>query len=149
MAQTSLEWARAVGHRDRAEAAVALVIVDDLTGNGNLSAGAIDHVVGFGDARVHGCGIRDEFEGGPGLVDVADRVVAEHIGRGVANLVGIEGGTNGEGQNLPGMHILHDDRAVQRLRALHGVIERALRHELNVFVDGENQILPGLGVALT
>ncbi len=132
----------------RAQATVALVVVDDLPGNGNLSAGAIDHVIGLGDGLIHGRRIGDELEDGARLIHVADRVVAQHIGRGMANLIRVEGRTNGEGQDLSRMNVLHDHGAVERLRFLHGVIERALGHELNVFIDGENEILPGFGIAL-
>ncbi len=122
--------------------------MDDPAVEINLPALAVDHVVGRGDLRVHGRGIGDELEGRAGLVDIADGVVAQQVGLGVAKLVGIEGGTDGEGENLAGVHILHDDGAVERLRFLHGVIERALGHELDVFVDGEHQVAAGLGVAL-
>ncbi len=116
--------------------------------DGDLAALAVDHVVGRGDVLIHRRGVGDELEGRAGLVDVADRVVAQQCGRGVAKLVGIERGPDGEGENLAGVHVLHDDGAVERLRLLHGVIERALGHELNVLVDGENEIAAGLGVAL-
>ena len=64
----------------------------------------------------------------------------------MAELVGIEGGANGERENLAGVDILHDDGAVVGVGALHVVVEGALSHELNVFVDGELEILAGLGL---
>ena len=70
------------------------------------------------------------------------------VGRGVAKVVGIEGGANGEGQNLAGVHVLHHDGAVERLGLLHGVVERVLGQELDVFVDGEDEIAAGLGLVL-
>ena len=66
----------------------------------------------------------------------------------MAKLVGIEGGADGERQNLARVHVLHHDRAVDGLRLLHGVIERALGHELDVLVDGEDKVAAGLGVVL-
>ena len=65
-----------------------------------------------------------------------------------AKLVGIECGANGESENLAGMHVLHDNSAVVRLGLLHGMIERALGHELNVLVDGEDHVPARLGFVL-
>ena len=75
-------------------------------------------------------------------------MVAQLIERGVAKLVGIECGADGEGQNLPCVHVLYDDRAVEGLRLLHCVIESALGHELNVLVDGENEVAAWLRLVL-
>ncbi len=107
-----------LGDGDGAEATIALVVVNDLTGDVDLAALAIDHVIGLGNGLIHRRGVGDELEDGTGLIDVADRVVAQQVGRGVAKLIGIECGTDGEGQNLAGVHVLHDDGAVERLRLL-------------------------------
>ena len=115
--------------------------MDDAAGEGDLAALAVDHVVGLGYALVQCRRIRDELEDGAGLVDIADRVVFEQRGRGVAKVVRIEGGANGESQNLPCVHILHDDGSVIGVSLRHGVIESLLRHELNIVVDGQFEIL--------
>ena len=54
------------------------------------------------------------------------------FGRGVAEVVGVEGGADGERKNLAGMYVLHDDGAVVGVGLLHGVVECGLGHELNV-----------------
>ena len=64
----------------------------------------------------------------------------------MAKLVGIERGPDGERENLAGVHVLHHHRAVERLRLLHRVVERALGHELDVLVDGEHEVLARLGL---
>ena len=88
-------------HRDHAKV-VRLVVVDDAAGESHLSSLAVDHVVRSGDVLLECRGVGDQLEDRAGLVDVADRVVLQQRGRGVAGLVGIEGGTDGEGQDLTG-----------------------------------------------
>jgi hypothetical protein len=65
-----------------------------------------------------------------------------------ANVVGIEGGTDGKGEDLASMRVLHDDGAVERLDALHGVVKSLLGHELDIGVEGEDEVLAGLWIAL-
>ena len=114
----------------------------------DLAALAIDQVVGRGHALIERRRVGDQLERRAGLVHIADRVILQQRGRGVAKLVGIERGPNGERENLAGVHVLHDDGAVVGLGLLHVVVESALGHELDVFVDGELQILAGLGLVL-
>ncbi len=66
----------------------------------------------------------------------------------MAKIVGIESGANGERENLAGVHVLHDDGAVEGLGLLHRVVERALGQELDVLVDGEHQIAARLRLVL-
>ena len=73
---------------------------------------AVDHVVGRGHVRFERGGVGDELEGRAWLIDIADRVVFEERGRGMAELVGIERGPDGKSKNLAGVHVLHDDGAV-------------------------------------
>ena len=97
---------------------LALVVVNDAAGERDLAALAVDHVVGRGHVLVERRGVGDQLEGRAGLVDVADGVVAQQLGRGVAKVVGIEGGPDGERENLAGVHVLHHDGSVERLRLL-------------------------------
>ena len=115
------------------------------TREGDLTALAIDQVVRFSDVRVERGRIGDQLEDGARLIDVADRVIFEQRRRGVAKVVGVEGGAHGERENLAGVHVLHHDGAVVGALFLHHVIERSLGHVLNVFVDGELEILSGIG----
>jgi hypothetical protein len=62
--------------------------------------------------------------------------------------IGIEGGADGQRQNLAGMHVLDDHGAVVRLGARHGVVQRPLGQELNVLVDGQHQVPARLGFPL-
>ena len=66
----------------------------------------------------------------------------------VAELVGIERGTDGERKDLARVHILHHHRAAERLRGFHFVVEGALGHELDVFVDGELEVAARFRLAL-
>ena len=59
-----------------AQAAIALVVVNDAAGERDLAALAVDHVVRRGDVLVERRGIGDQLEDGAGLVDVADGVIA-------------------------------------------------------------------------
>ena len=127
---------------------LALVVVNDAAGQSNLAALAVDHVVGRGYMLFQRRRIRDQLEDRAGLVDVADGMIAQQFRRGVAKVVGVEGGADGEGQNLAGVHVLDNHCAVGRLGALHGVIQRPLGHELNVLVDGQHQVPARLGFAL-
>ena len=127
---------------------VALVVVNHAAGKRDLAALAVDRVVGRGDMLIERGRVGDQLEDRAGLVDIADRVVPQQCRRGVAKVVGVERGPDGERQNLAGVHVLHDDGAVVRLRFLHGVIEGSLGHELNILVDGEHQVLARLGLAL-
>ena len=115
------------GDGDDAHAAIGLVVVDDAAGKGDLAALAVDRVVGRGHVLVERGGVGDELEDGAWLVDIADGVVLEQLGRGVAKVVGIEGGSNGESENLAGVHVLHDDGSAGRLGPGHGAVERASR----------------------
>ena len=101
---------------------------------------------GLATLRIERGGIGDQLEDGARLIDVAHGVVFEQRRRGVAKVVGVEGGANGERENLAGVHVLHDDGAVVGVLFLHHVIECSLGHELNVFVDGELEILSGVGL---
>ena len=101
-----------------ADAAVALVVVNHAAGESDLAALAVDHVVGRDHVLIERRRVGDQLEGRARLVDIADRVVAQQRRRGVAKLVGIEGGPNGERQNLAGVHVLHHHRAVHRLGLL-------------------------------
>src|SRR5208282_3824984 len=78
------------GNGDDVHAAIAFVVVNDASCEGDLPPLAIDHVVGFGDVRVERGGVRDELEDGSGLVDVADGMVFEQLRRGVPKVVGVE-----------------------------------------------------------
>ena len=127
---------------------LALVVVNDAAGEGDLAALAVDVVVGRDGVLVERRGVSDQLEDRAGLVDIADGVVAEQCRRGVAKVVGVEGGADGQGENLAGVHVLHDHGAVEGLGLLHGVIESLLGKELDVLVDGEDEIAAGLGVAL-
>ena len=91
------------------------------------------------------CGrIGNQLERRAGLVDVADRMILQQRRSGVPKLVRIERWPNCERENLAGMHVLHDDSAIVGVGLLHVVIESALGHELDVFVDRELQILTRL-----
>ncbi len=92
--------------------------------------------------------VSNQLEGRAGLIDVAHGVIAQQLRRSVAERVGIEGGTNGQRQNLPGVHVLYHHGAVLRLGALHGMVQRPLGQELNILVDGEHQVLARLGIVL-
>ncbi len=131
-----------------AHAAVAFVIVNHTTGESDLSTLAIDHVVGFCDLRIDRGGVGDQLEDRAGFVNVADGVVLEQLGRGVAKVVGVECGADREGKNLASVHVLHHDGAVVGVGPLHRMIEGILGHELNVLVDGELKILAGVGFML-
>ena len=126
---------------------IGLVVVNDAAARHlDLAALAVDHVVGVGDVLIERRGVGDQLEGRAGLVDIAHRVILQQRGSGAAKLVGIEGGANGERENLAGVHVLHDHGAVVGVGRLHVVVERALGHELDVFVDGELEILARLGL---
>ncbi len=99
--------------------------MDDAAGERDLSALAIDQVIGLGHLLIKRRGVRHELERRARLVDIADRVVLQQRGRGVAKLVGIECRPNGESENLPGVHVLHHDGAVVGVGLLHRVVERA------------------------
>ena len=73
-------------------------------------------------------------------------MVLEQRRRSFARVVRIEGGANGEGENLAGVHILDNHGSVVRVGPFHDVIEGPLRTELDIFVDGEDQILAGFGL---
>ena len=111
---------------------VRLVIVNDAAVQNDLSALAVDQVIGLGHSLVEGRRIRYQLERRAGLVHIADCVIAQQRGRGVAKLVGIERGPNGERENLARVHILHHHRPVVRMGALHGMVKRALGEELDV-----------------
>ncbi len=104
------------GNGDDMHAAIAFVVVNDASGERDLPALAVDHVVGLGDVRVERGGVGDQLEDGSGLVDVADGMVFEQRRRGVPKVVGIEGGADGERKDLAGVHVLHDDGAVVGVR---------------------------------
>ncbi len=59
----------------------ALVIVDDAASEGDLSALAVDHVIGIGQVLVKRGRVRHQLEDRAGLIDVADGVVAEQASR--------------------------------------------------------------------
>ena len=122
-------------NRDDAKV-LALVVVNDAAGEGNLAALAVDHVVGSCDVLLQRRRIGDQLEDRARLVYVTDRVVAQQLRRGVAKVIGVERGADGQGQNLAGMHVLHYHSAVGRLSARHGVVQRLLGHELDVLVNG-------------
>ena len=126
-------------HRDDPEV-VALVVVNDAARQGDRAALAVDLVVGRGYMLIEGRGIGDQLEDRARLVDVADRVVAQQHRRSVAEVIGVEGGADGQSQNLAGMHVLDDHGAVVRMGALHGVVQRTLGQKLNVLVDGQHQV---------
>jgi len=60
---------------------LALVIVNDAAGEGNLAAEAVDHVVGRCDVLLQRCRISDQLEDRARLVNVADSVVAQQLRR--------------------------------------------------------------------
>ena len=94
---------------------LALVVVNHASRQGDFASLAVDHVVGRGYMLVEGGGVGDQLEGRTRLVDIANRVIAQQRRRGVAKLVGIEGGTDGQRQNLAGVHVLDDYGAVIRM----------------------------------
>ena len=114
----------------------------------DLSALAIDHLVGVGDFLFQRRGVGHQLEGGARLIHIAYCVVLEQAGGGMAKVVGIEGGANGQSQNLAGLRILNHHRAIQGMGALERGLERALGHELDIFVDGKNQIFSRVGLTL-
>ena len=59
--------------------------------------------------------------------------------------VGIEGGPVRQRQDFAGARIFHHDRSCDRLRVLHPLIQFFLDDVLDRLVDGQHQILPGLG----
>ncbi len=65
--------------RNDAESAIALVVVNDAAGKRDLSALAVDHVVGRGDVLVERGGVGDELEGRARLVDIADGVICAAV----------------------------------------------------------------------
>ena len=67
----------------------------------------------------------------------------------MAEIVGVEGGTNGESENLAGVYVLHNDGAIVGVGFVHRVIQRLLGHELDVVVDGELKILAWLGLTFS
>ena len=68
-------------------------------------------------------------------------MIAKQGGGRVSEIIGIEGRPYREPENLAGVRILHHHRAVQRMVLFHRVVQRALRHELNVLVDGQHQVV--------
>ena len=61
----------------------------------------------------------------------------------MSKIIRVEGRTHGERKNLTGMRVLHNDSSVQRMGARHVRVERFFGHELDIFVDGQNQIFAG------
>src|SRR5215471_5529921 len=92
--------------------------------------------------------ICNELEGRSRLVNIAYRMIAQQLSSRMAKIIGIKSRADCKRQNLSRMRILHYDGAVDRLRALHIALERLLRHELNVSVKCQNQILARKRVAL-
>src|SRR6185437_7603331 len=136
------------GRSHCAHSAIALVIMDNPAEKIDLAALAVDHRVRRDQVLVQRGRIADQLECRAGLVYVAYGTIDQFGRRDAAGIVGIEAGPDGEGQNLAGVHILNDDGSVLRLRFLHGVIERLLRHELDISVDGKLHVLPRLRIAL-
>ena len=112
------------------------------------SALAVDHGVGRDQVLIKRGRVGDQLERRAGLVNVAHRAVTQQIRRGVAKLIGIERGPDGQRKNLAGMHILHHHRAIQRLCLLHRMVQRLLGQELNLGIDGQFQVAPGFRLSL-
>ncbi len=66
----------------------------------------------------------------------------------MAKVVGIEGGANGQGENLAGLRILNNHRAIEGMGALERGLERALSHELDILVDGQDQVFSRVRLTL-
>ena len=125
---------------------VGLVVVNGAAVESDGATEAIDQIVRMGDLLIQRGSVSDELECRARLIDIADGVVLEKRWGGVAELVGIECGTDGEGEDLAGVDVLHDNGAIVGVRLLHIVVESALGHELDVFIDGELEILAGLRI---
>src|SRR5437870_1843801 len=67
-------------------------------------------------------------------------MVLEQTGGRVPKVVGIEGGPDRQSQNLPGIGILYNDGSIQGMGAFERGIESPLGHELDIFIDGEDQV---------
>ena len=126
----------------------ALIIVNDSSRELDLASLAIDHLVGIGDFLLQGRRVSHELERGTRLIHIAYCVVLKQAGGGVAKIVGIEGGANRQRENLAGIWILDNDGAIRGMGTFERGIERTLRHELDVLVDGENQVFSRVGLAL-
>src|SRR5580704_7232656 len=98
---------------------LARSIVHGVAGDVERAATAIHHGVGSDRFLFQGCRVGYWLEGRAGLVDVAYSVISEQIGGCVTEVIRIERGPDGEGENLAGVRILHDDGAVLRVGAGH------------------------------
>lgn len=119
---------------------IGFVVVNDATGKRDLSTLTVDDVIRCGDFLIHGGRIGDKLESRAWFIDVTDGVVSQERRRGMTELIRVEGGTDGESENLPGVNILNDDSSIVGMRSLHRMIQRALGDVLNVFVDGKDEV---------
>src|ERR1035438_10312453 len=94
-------------HRDDS-VVFALVVVNHAAGQRDLATLAVDWIIRRGYMLIESGRVSDQLEDRSGLVDIADRVVAQERRSRVAEEVGIEGGSDGQRENLACMHVLHD-----------------------------------------
>ena len=125
-----------------------MAVVNDPSREFHLASLAINQLVGIGYLLLQGCRVSHQLEGRTWLIHIAHGVVLKQTRRGMAKIVWIEGGANGQRENLTGLRILNHHRSIQGMGALQRSIKGALGHELNIFVDGKNQILSRVRLAL-
>ena len=107
--------------------------------------GTISCVVGWIDALLHRRRHRHDLAGRARLVDVLEGAVGQGVGTGLADVVRVEGRVRGDGPQLAGLDLLHDDVARQGLALGHHVGDLVLRVPLQVGVDGQRDVGAVLG----
>ncbi len=73
--------------------------------------------------------------------------VHSRLGRAFAELIGVERGVAGHGQNLAGVGVLDDDRAVRHAPFCRGFGEGLLGDVLDILVKRQDDVLPRLSLA--
>ena len=109
---------------------------------------AVKHLVGARDFFFQSSGDRHHFESRSGFINIAYGVVLQGLGSNFLTVIWIECGAIGERQDFAGMWILDDHRTGNGFGLLHAALEFAFGDGLDVFVDGQDEILAGIWLLL-
>ncbi len=125
-----------------------MTVVNDPSRQLHLATLTIDHLLRIGDFLFQCRRVGHKLERGARLVHITDRMVLQQAGRRVTKVIRVEGRANGQRENLSRVRILYNHGSIQGMGACQRSVERALRHELNIFIDGQHQVLPGIWFVL-
>ena len=115
------------------------VVVKDRPAANCHRAGVIHRGAGINRMLLQGQGQVDRFKGGSGFVEVLHGPFAKETGRILPELIGVVGGTGGEGEDLAVTHIHHQGHPPLGTPLLHLLGQGQLGHLLQAGIQRQLQ----------